>query len=84
MAQQIKMRTRVYSDVVVRDPQRYYDSVFNGYNEYWTLLESDDPQCILVETTAQYDLNPITDLDTLYELITPEMYESTSRTYVKV
>ena len=52
MAQQIKMRTRVYSDVTVRDPQRYYDSVFQGYNEYWTLLESDDPQCILVETTA--------------------------------
>ena len=83
MAQQIKMRTRVYSDVVVRDPQRYYDSVFNGYNEYWTLLESDDPQCILVETTAQYDLNP-EGLDNLYDLITPEMYQSTSRTYVTV
>ena len=84
MTQQIKFRTRLYSDVTVRDPERYYDSVFRDHHEYWTLLESDDPQCILVETTAQYDLNPITDLDTLYELITPEMYESTSRTYVKV
>ncbi|AIX42283.1 hypothetical protein Syn7803C16_64 [Synechococcus phage ACG-2014f] len=83
MAQQIKMRTRVYSDVTVRDPQRYYDSVFQGYNEYWTLLESDDPKCILVETTAQYDLNP-EGLDNLYDLITPEMYQSTYRTYIEV
>ncbi|AIX45616.1 hypothetical protein Syn7803C34_65 [Synechococcus phage ACG-2014f] len=83
MAQQIKMRTRVYSDVTVRDPQKYYDSVFQGYNEYWTLLDSEDPQCILVETTSQYDLNP-EGLDNLYDLITPEMYQSTSRTYVKV
>jgi len=79
--QQVKLRTRVYSDMEVRSPQAYYNSVFGNHSQYWTLLESDDVNCILVETRVSYDEDNI---ELVYDRITPEMYQSTSRSYVKV
>ena len=79
--QQVKLRTRVYSDVEVRNPVAYYNSVFGNHSQYWTLLESDDSHCILVETRVSYDVENI---ELVYDRITPEMYQSTSRSYVKV
>ena len=83
MTQQIKFRTRVYSDCEVRSPEAYYTRVFADYYQFWTLVGSDDPNCIVVESTNTYDLTPDT-LDEVYSRITPEMYVSTSRSYVKV
>ena len=83
MTQQIKFRTRVYSDCEVRSPEAYYTRVFADYYQFWTLVGSDDPNCIVVESTNTYDLTPDT-LDLVYTRITPEMYETTSRSYVKV
>ena len=86
MSQQIKFRTRVYSDVEIRNPEAYYNAVFYDYKDQWQLLESDAPNCILVQTTNSYDFHPdeLDQLDDLYDVITPEMYQSTSRSYVKV
>ena len=83
MIQQVKLRTRVYSDVEVRDPEAYYNSVFYDYKDQWHLLESDDSHCILVETRVSYEYDE-DNIDDLYDAITPEMYESTSRSYVRV
>ena len=83
MSQQIKLRTRVYSDTIVRNPEAYYHSVFFDYKDQWHLLNSDEPNCILVETRTSYDYDPHT-IDSLYNAITPTMYKSTSRSYVKV
>ncbi len=86
MTQQIKFRTRVYSDVEVRNPEAYYNAVFYDYKDQWHLLNSDDSHCILVESRTTYDFHPdeLDQLDDLYDAITPEMYESTARSYVKV
>ena len=81
--QQVKLRTRVYSDVEVRNPEAYYNSVFGNYRDQWRLLESDDSHCILVETRVSYDYDE-DNIDDLYDAITPEMYVSTSRSYVSV
>ena len=85
MTQQIKLRTRVYSDCEVRNPEAYFTKVFQGYDQ-WKLLNSTDPNCILVETNDVYELHQdeLDQLDDLYDSITPEMYQSTSRSYVKV
>ena len=83
MSQQVKLRSRVYSDVEVRDPEAYYNSVFYDYKDQWHLLESDDSHCILVETRVSYEYDE-DNIDDLYDAITPEMYESTSRSYVRV
>ena len=86
MTQQVKLRARVYSDTIVRNPEAYYHSVFFDYKDQWQLLKSDDPNCILVETRVSYDYHPdeLDQLDDLYDALTPEMYQSTSRSYVKV
>ena len=83
MTQQVKLRTRVYSDTNVRNPEAYYNSVFFDYKDQWHLLNSDEPNCILVETRTTYDFHPdeLDQLDDLYDAITPEMYQSTSRSY---
>ena len=81
--QRVKLRTRVYSDTIVRNPEAYYNSVFYDYKDQWHLLQSDDSNCILVETRMSYDYDEDT-IDMLYDAITPEMYESTSRSYVRV
>ena len=83
MASQIKFRTRVYSDCEVRSPEAYFSRVFTNYYQYWNLLESDDTNCILVESTNSYEYDE-DNIDDLYDSITPEMYQSTSRSYVKV
>ena len=83
MSQQIKFRTRVYSDVEVRNPEAYYHAVFCDYKDQWHLLNSDDSHCILVESRVSYDYDE-DNIDDLYDAITPEMYKSTSRSYVKV
>lgn len=83
MSQQIKFRTRVYSDVEIRNPEAYYNAVFYDYKDQWKLLKSYEPNCIVVETTNSYDFHP-DKLDDMYDVITPEMYQSTSRSYVKV
>ena len=83
---QIKFRTRVYSDVEVRDPESYYNSVFYDYQDKWQLLDSDDSHCILVESRV-FNVSDDIDLETIelmYDAITPEMYESTTRSYVRV
>ena len=85
-SQQIKFRTRVYSDVEVRNPEAYYHSVFFDYKDQWALLNSDDSHCILVESRV-FNVSDDIDLETIelmYDVITPEMYESTSRSYVRV
>ena len=79
----IKLRTRVYSDCEVRSPEAYFNRVFTNYHQYWNLIESDDTNCILVETSATYEYDE-DNIDDLYDSITPTMYESTSRSYVKV
>ena len=86
MSQQIKFRTQVFSDVEVRNPEAYFHSVFCDYKDQWQLLESEDSHCILVESRL-FNIDENIDIDTiecLYDSITPEMYESTSRSYVKV
>ena len=83
MSQQIKLRTRVYSDTIVRSPEAYYNSVFFDYKDQWHLLNSDEPNCILVETRMSYEYDE-DNIDDLYDAITPTMYKSTSRSYVKV
>ena len=83
MASQIKFRTRVYSDCEVRSPEAYFTRVFTNYFEYWKLIESDNTNCILVESTNSYEYDE-DNIDDLYDSITPEMYVSTSRSYVKV
>ncbi len=83
MTQQIKFRTRVYSDVEVRNPEAYYNAVFYDYKDQWHLLNSDDSHCILVESRVSYEYDE-DNIDDLYDAITPEMYVSTSRSYVKV
>ena len=80
---QVKLRVRVYSDRPVDKPDVYFERVFEGYHDYWTQLESDDENCILCETTKSYDFNTET-LDDLYDSITPVMYQSSSRSYIKV
>ena len=80
---QVKLRVRVYSDRPVAKPDVYFDRVFEGYYEYWTQLESEDENCILCETKASYELD-MDNIDDLYDSITPVMYQSSSRTYVKV
>jgi len=85
-SQQIKFRTRVYSDVEVRDPESYYYSVFCDHQDKWQLLESDVSHCILVESRV-FNVSDDIDLETIelmYDAITPTMYESTSRSYVRV
>ena len=86
MTQQVKLRVRVYSDRVIDNPERYYDSVFSNHYQYWSQIDSEDDRCIVAETKASYDLNEddLTPLKNLYSLITPHMLESTSRSYVKV
>ncbi len=83
MASQIKFRTRVYSDCEVRSPEAYFNRVFTNYYQYWNLIESDDTTCILVESSETYEYD-VDNIDDLYDSITPEMYQSTSRSYVKV
>ena len=85
MTQQCKLRVRVYSDCEVRNPQAYFTKVFQDYDQ-WELLTSDDTNCILCQTKEQYDLDKdnLDQLDDLYDSITPEMYMSTSRSYVRV
>ena len=85
MTPQVKLRVRVYSDCEVRNPQAYFTRVFQDYDQ-WELLNSDDTNCILCQTKEQYDLDEhnLDQLDDLYDSITPEMYMSTSRSYVKV
>ena len=80
---QVKLRVRVYSDRPVGKPDVYFERIFEGYYQYWTQLESDDENCILCETTKSYDFNTET-LDDLYDSITPVMYQSSSRSYIKV
>jgi len=82
-SQMIKFRTRVYSDVEVRNPESYYNSVFLDYMDQWQLLDSDDSHCILVESRMSYEYDE-NNIELLYDAITPEMYESTSRSYVRV
>ena len=79
MANQVKLRVRVYSDCDVEFPEAYFDGVFRGYEQYWKLIESDDPQCILCETYNTYSEDD--ELGVIYDRITPEMYQSTYRTY---
>ena len=79
---QVKLRVRVYSDRPVAKPDVYFERVFEGYYDYWTQLESDDENCILCETKATYEFD-LDNIDDLYDSITPVMYESSSRSYVK-
>ena len=79
MANQVKLRVRVYSDRDVDFPESYFNRVFGNHSQHWALLESDNPQCILCETYGTYSQDD--DLNVIYDEITPEMYQSTSRSY---
>ena len=86
MTQQAKLRVRVYSDREVENPVAYYNATFRNYTQYWKLIENNEPNCILCETPVSYDLDEsdLSQLDDLYDVITPEMYQSSSRSYIKV
>ena len=80
MTHQVKLKVRVYSDRQVKNPEAYFNATFGNYSPFWNLVPSDNPNCILCETMNTY--NPDTDdLASIYDRITPEMYQSTSRSY---
>ena len=79
---QVQLRVRVYSDCEVRNPEAYFDSVFRNYSPFWKMIPSEDPNCILCETMNTY--NEDEELGSIYDSITPEMFESTSRSFVRV
>ena len=78
----IRYRVKVYSDTEVRDPVAYFESVFRGHRDWWTLRQdiNTENNCILVESVP-LTVESKADIEPLYESITPEMYLSTSRTY---
>ena len=77
----IRYRVKVYSDTEVRDPIAYFSTVFRDHAEWWTLMdESGDPNCIMVESCG-FKVESEEEIEPLYDKITPEMYQSTSRTY---
>ena len=77
----IRYRVKVYSDTEVRDPVAYYHSVFRNHEDYWTLV-NDNPEsnCILVES-CQFKVESEEEIEPLYDKITPEMYQSSFRSY---
>ena len=79
---QVQLRVRVYSDCEVRNPEAYFESVFHNHSQYWRMIESEDSNCILCESVGLYDENE--NLPYIYNSITPEMFESTSRSFVRV
>lgn len=78
---QVQLRVRVYSDCEVRNPEAYFDSVFHNHSQYWRMIQSEDPNCILCESVGLYDEDEIV---SIYDSITPEMFESTERFFVRV
>ena len=79
----VKMRVRVYSDCEVRNPIRYFNSTFGNFSPFWKLLESDHPNCILCETENEFEYNGDEELGRVYDRITPVMYTSTKRSFVR-
>ena len=78
----IRYRVKVYSDTEVRDPIAYYSTVFRGFEQYWQLREdiNTENNCILVESVG-FKVESEDEIEPLYDKITPEMYQSTSRSY---
>ena len=78
----IRYKIRVYSDRDIEYPEAYFQKTFGNYSQYWTPVSFDGPEMV-VESSTIYT-TPEDKIETLFDRITPELYESTSRSYTIV
>ena len=78
----VKIRVSIYSNDAILNPQAYYDKVFDLHKRYWRLVDSENVNCIIVESNYVYPNDA--SLQRTYERYTPEMYDSTKMTLVPV
>lgn len=78
----IKYRWKIYSDRNIEFPQAYFYGVFPQYQAHlWEIVDVDGP-CLTVETTSSYEVTQET-LEPVFNSITPDVFVSTTRSYIK-
>ena len=78
MKQQIQFTVKVHSDRLIENPDGYFYGTFKT-NPNWSLVECVG-QTMVVESRV-FTVEDVKEIEPLFDSITPEMYQSTSRTY---
>ena len=79
----IKYRWKVYSDSEIRSPDAYFNGIFPPHQSHlWNIIDVNG-SCLTVETRSSYTVTQDT-LESVFDSITPDLYQSSKRSYVKV
>jgi len=75
----IQFITKVWSDRPIEKPYRFFQGVFQDHVPTWHLTETEGQKMVAesIVFEVEENFNP----EMLYNSITPEMYQSTERTY---
>ena len=74
----IKFKIKVYSDREIEYPAAYFNKTFQGFSQYWTPISFNGAEMIVESNVHSTSEDKI---EALFDRLTPEMYQSTTRSY---